>query len=132
MDRRPGVRASCGSPYGGRMRRRGAGSARVENFFLWIARNPLKSPESDERIQENPRKSKEIQAKFPWFCLVWLGPAGFRLERYGPRWAPAIASARLRYEDAPRSISIVRERRFCDQIMDNLRVIHRADFRVLA
>ena len=61
----------------------------------WIARNPLKSPESDEGIQENP-------SPFSWFGLVrlwvWLGGIW-------PEARPAIASARLRYEDAPRSTS---------------------------
>jgi hypothetical protein len=39
---------------------------RREDFFIWIRRNPLKSPES----------TKEIQGKasfFPWFYLVLLG-----------------------------------------------------------
>jgi hypothetical protein len=36
--------------------------------FLWITRNPLKSPESDEGIKENPRP-------FSWFGLVWFGSA---------------------------------------------------------
>ncbi len=40
--------------------------AGVDNFFLWIARNPLNSPESDEVIQVNP-------SPFPWYFLVWLG-----------------------------------------------------------
>src|SRR5208337_3057655 len=41
-------------------------------FFLGIARNPLKSPESDKRIQENP-------SSFSWFGLVrlWFGLEGF-------------------------------------------------------
>jgi hypothetical protein len=51
---------------------RGAG---VENFFLWIGRNPLKSPESDEGIQENPKESKPFFLGFPWFFLVRLGLA---------------------------------------------------------
>jgi hypothetical protein len=35
-------------------------------FFIWIRCNPLKSPDSDERIQGNP-------SIFPWFYLVQLG-----------------------------------------------------------
>ena len=47
--------------------------SRELNFLLWIAGNPLKSPESDEGIQENP-------SLFSWSCLVWLG---FGLEEFG-------------------------------------------------
>ena len=52
--------------------------------LLWIARNPLKSPESDEGIQENP-------SPFSWSFLVFLGLA---LVRLGATWpeAPLIAS----------------------------------------
>ena len=42
-------------------------------FFIWTARNRLKSPELDEGIQENPS---------PFSGLVWLG---FGLEEFGPR-----------------------------------------------
>jgi hypothetical protein len=43
------------------MRRGGARMREgVDNFFLWIARNPLKSPESDEGIQIIPRESKPV------------------------------------------------------------------------
>ena len=38
-------------------------------FLLWIARNPLKSPESDEGIQENPRESKPAFLGFSWSGL---------------------------------------------------------------
>lgn len=51
-------------------------------FLLGFARNPLKSPESDEEIQENPRL-------FPWFFLVWLGLALVRLEEIWPEAMPA-------------------------------------------
>src|SRR5271166_1770654 len=44
-------------------------------FLIWIARNPLKSPESDEGIQENP-------SPFSWAGLVWLW---FGLEEFGLR-----------------------------------------------
>jgi hypothetical protein len=37
-----------------------------KNFFIWIPRNPLKSPESAKGIQGNP-------SLFPWFYLVFLG-----------------------------------------------------------
>src|SRR5208337_2786679 len=43
--------------------------------FPWIARNPLKSPESDEGIQGNPTQ----------FFLVFLGLALIRLEEFGLR-----------------------------------------------
>src|SRR5208337_1654755 len=42
-------------------------------FFIWTAGNPLKSPESDEEIQENP-------SLFSWSGLVWLW---FGLEEFG-------------------------------------------------
>src|SRR5271166_1381791 len=44
-------------------------------FLLWTARNPLKSPESDEGIRHNP-------SPFSWFGLVrvWFG-----LEKFGLR-----------------------------------------------
>jgi len=50
-------------------------SPSLERFFIWIASNPLKSPESDEGIQENP-------SPFSWCGLVWLG---FGLEEFGLR-----------------------------------------------
>ena len=37
-----------------------------QDFFIWIRRNPLKSPDSAEEIQGNPRI-------FPWFYLDFLG-----------------------------------------------------------
>ena len=37
-----------------------------KNFFIWIPRNPLKSPESAKGIQGNP-------SLFPWFYLVFRG-----------------------------------------------------------
>ena len=48
---------------------------RVHLFLTWIARNPLKSPESDEGIQENP-------SPFSWSGLDWLWSG---LEEFGPR-----------------------------------------------
>jgi hypothetical protein len=39
---------------------------RQEDFFIWIRRNPLKSPESTKEIQGNP-------SFFPWFYLDLLG-----------------------------------------------------------
>src|SRR5208337_1805396 len=59
-------------------------------FFLWIARNPLKSPESDEEIQENPRKSKPVS-------LVFLGLAWVRL---GGIWRKAAEKTEIRAETA--------------------------------
>jgi len=51
----PRVRIGCGSP-------------------LWRqARNPLKSPESDEGIQFNPRESKPVFLGFSWPDLDLLG-----------------------------------------------------------
>jgi hypothetical protein len=38
----------------------------AEDFFIWIRRNPLKSPNSAKEIQGNP-------SLFPWFSLVFLG-----------------------------------------------------------
>src|SRR5271166_3736011 len=54
--------------WNGRLRMKASGRARVaqEVISIWIARNPLKSPESDEGIQENP-------SLFSWSRLVWLG-----------------------------------------------------------
>jgi hypothetical protein len=47
----------------------------LESFLGWIARNPLKSPESDEEIQDNPRKSKPVFLGFSWTRLEEFGPA---------------------------------------------------------
>jgi hypothetical protein len=56
--------------YGGMMRRGGVRMREgVDNFFSWTARNPLKSPESDEGIQINPRESKPILLGFSWSGL---------------------------------------------------------------
>ena len=41
-------------------------SERAGNFFIWIRRNPLKSPESAKGIQGNP-------SLFAWIPLVFLG-----------------------------------------------------------
>jgi hypothetical protein len=43
----------------------GAGLKEGKNFFIWIRRNPLKSPESAKGIQGNP-------SFFPWIHLVLL------------------------------------------------------------
>src|SRR5208337_3096633 len=47
-------------------------------FLIWTARNPLKSPESDEGIQDNP-------SPLSWSGLVriWFG-----LEKFGLRRRP--------------------------------------------
>jgi hypothetical protein len=37
-----------------------------KDFFIWIRRNPLKSPDSTKGIQGNP-------SLFAWFYLVLLG-----------------------------------------------------------
>ena len=50
-----------------------AGASR--DFFIWTARNPLKCPELDERIQGNP-------SLFSWSGLDWLR---FGLDEFGPR-----------------------------------------------
>ena len=50
----------------------------AEFFFARIARNPLKSPESDEGIQEKP------SLIFPVFFLVFLGLAWVRLGEIWP------------------------------------------------
>ena len=85
------VRASCGSmPVAVRAEfgcaeedhlRRGG-----DIFLLSIARNPLKSPESDEGIQTNPRESKPVS-------LVFLGRAWIRLGRFWPETHPSVAFA---------------------------------------
>ena len=75
--------------------RRG-GPAGGRNSFVWIPCNPLKSPESDEGIQGNPRKSKRGLLGFPWI----------RLEKFGPRTQPGAAATR------PGSgVRVARERR---------------------
>jgi hypothetical protein len=45
----------------------GAGAERGKEFFIWIRRNPLKSPESAKGIQGNP-------SFFPWyfFGFAWI------------------------------------------------------------
>src|SRR5271165_6309437 len=62
----------------------------LEFFLILTARNPLKSPESDERIQENP-------SPFSWSGLVWIwfGLEQFGLRRSQTAWpvAPASPSA---------------------------------------
>jgi len=71
------------SPAAGRLRMRtvewadpGVLLGRNDGIFLtWTARNPLKSPDSDEGIQENP-------SPFSWSSLGWLW---FGLEEFGPR-----------------------------------------------
>src|SRR5271157_6109093 len=60
-----------GCPLG----RRAQAGLHLESFLIWIARNPLKSPESDEGIQENP-------SPFSWSGLVWIW---FGLEKFGLR-----------------------------------------------
>jgi hypothetical protein len=40
--------------------------AKEKNFFAWIRRKPLKSPESAKGIQGNP-------SLFSWNCLDFLG-----------------------------------------------------------
>jgi hypothetical protein len=60
-------------------------------FLIWIGRNPLKSPESDEGIQGNP-------SPFPWsgLDLLWFGLEEFGLRRCGVgRSLPARLSTRV-------------------------------------
>jgi hypothetical protein len=53
------------------------------NFFLPRGRrNPLKSPDSNEGIQGNPRKTKE---KNPWIYLDLFGLAWKSLEKLGQK-----------------------------------------------
>jgi hypothetical protein len=54
-----------------------------KRFLLEIRRNALKSPESHEGIQENPRKSKSFCLGIPSFflCFSWKG-----LEKFGLPW----------------------------------------------
>jgi hypothetical protein len=47
-------------------KRSAPGLKKGKNFFIWIRRNPLKSPESAKGIQGNP-------SLFPWISLVLLG-----------------------------------------------------------
>jgi hypothetical protein len=70
-----GVRASCGSmPLAAAARIFGCAEEDClrrgrQLFLFWIARNPLKSPESDEGIQINPRESKLAFLGFSWSGL---------------------------------------------------------------
>src|SRR5271166_6192128 len=50
-------------------------------FLLWLGRNPLKSPESYEEIQENP-------SLFSWSRLVSLGLTWVRLGGIWPGMGP--------------------------------------------
>jgi hypothetical protein len=44
-----------------------------EKKFIWIRRNPLKSPESTKENQRKPRKTKEIKAfLFGFICYLVL------------------------------------------------------------
>ena len=65
-------------------------------FFLWIARNPLKSPESDEEIQKKSKRIQENPSPLPWFFLVGLGSAWSDLAR----GAAGDGRPRLGYEEA--------------------------------
>ena len=85
------------APRGRRMLRLNHGSgARMRegvNFFLWVGRNPLNSPESGEGIQINPRESKPVFLGFSWSGF------GFGLEKFDLRrilrlHPPEITSAR--------------------------------------
>jgi len=59
-------RAIRGSPSFPATSRRPRGGGKDERVFdVWTAPNPLKSPESDEGIQDNP-------SPFPWSGLVWI------------------------------------------------------------
>jgi hypothetical protein len=57
--------------------------ARKTDFFIWIRRNPLKSPESAEGIQGNPSFFAWISLDFAWINLalvrleVVAGPTAF-------------------------------------------------------
>jgi hypothetical protein len=48
-------------------------------FFPWIRRNPLKSPESAKGIQGNP-------SFFPWISLDFLGFPWFCLDLFGANY----------------------------------------------
>src|SRR5271157_1378791 len=73
-----------GCPLG----RRAQAGLHLESFLVWIARNPLKSPESDEEIQENP-------SPFFWSGLVWIC---FGLEKFGlRRTADLVGRSRARH-----------------------------------
>ena len=66
-----------------------------------LLRNPLKSHDSDERIQGNPRKSKRY---FPWISLAFLGTAWFLLVRPGRRLPrPGQVGTARPHGTAPRS-----------------------------
>ena len=77
-----GPRKAAAEPYG-------------EMMWQRLARNPLKSPESDEGIQINPRESKPVSLVLLGLAWVWLG-------KIWPGARPPITFARLVYEDAPR------------------------------
>jgi hypothetical protein len=75
------------------------GLRRGKDFFIWIRRNPLKSPDSAKGIQGNP-------SFFPWFYLDFLaficiclataaepGRARVLCLRFGARWARPSAPA---------------------------------------
>ena len=74
QDPTPGRGATGGAKRGGqldvRLRLGAQPERRVErapDFFIWIRRNPLKSPNSAKGIQGNARI-------FPWFFLLFLAP----------------------------------------------------------
>ena len=81
-DRSIGTRRTARIPH----RSAGRGPKWNLRFFIWTACNPLKSPESDKGIQENPRL-------FSWFGLAWLW---FGLEKFGlTRSADRVGRSRL-------------------------------------
>jgi hypothetical protein len=69
-------------------------------IFVWIRRNPLKSPDSTKGIQGNP-------SLFPWFYLGFLGLIWINLEKLG-RCADRLASPRIemRARLSPRLASV--------------------------
>jgi len=80
-------------------RRRGG-----EYLFAWIARNLLKSLESDERIQKNPRESKPSFLGFSWSGLVsaWTNLArGALCDRVRPDRLPGRAALAHRRPPTP-------------------------------
>jgi hypothetical protein len=61
-------------------------------FFVWNRCNPLKSPESDEGIQENPRifALDSLPFSLDLFGLAWSCLESFREQDATPslRWPP--------------------------------------------
>jgi hypothetical protein len=83
------------------------GGRRAKRVFAWIARNPLKSPESVEGFQENPSlfALEFLPFSLDSFGLSWipLVELGFVSQKIDPIGKVSAAAATLRQDRAART-----------------------------